>query len=115
MPSRRALARRFLQASIVNLGMSLGAASSGPEIQHSSKDYNRACQAESQRIADRMACNARTSLDSCYFGSSLGVIFGHEGSLPLMTNGVANDVFHVDAASFGWPQTTGCANDVPAV
>jgi hypothetical protein len=59
-------------------GFHFCAASSRPEVQHCCKDYNGACQAQSQRVADPLAGNASASFISCFFRLSLGVMFGHD-------------------------------------
>jgi hypothetical protein len=63
------------------------------EVPQSHKGYDHAHQARSQHIADIVAGNACASLDSGFFSSSLGVLFGHGRSSPLLTNGFANEEF----------------------
>jgi hypothetical protein len=65
-----------------------------PEVPQTRKDYDHAYQARSQHIADIVAGHACASLYSGFFNSSLGVVFGHGRSSPLLTNGFANDEFH---------------------
>jgi hypothetical protein len=51
--------------------------SGSPEVQQSRKEYDHANKARSQHIADIVAGNACSSLDSSFFSSALCVVFGH--------------------------------------